>query len=743
MISKEYLKKLVSVGYSIIPVDDNKKPIGEWKQYQTNARAITDIDSLHSPKYGLLTGYNGLEVIDVDLKVFDTLQEQTNFWNEYLAFLKDNIDDFDNKFVIYKTINKGYHILYRCSNVKKNSKIAKLKGHAGAVIESRGLGGMVVLYENKISKLAYSEIQTITDMDAECIWSISKSYNYVENIEVEKHQVKEYQDSAITPWTDYNAKVSIFDIVQDEFKIVRNLSNRYEILRNGAKSATSGSIFKNSGCMYLFSTGTNYPAEKLITPFIAYAIKHHNGNYKNAAGQLYKDGYGSRSIPKIKEVEPKEKIIINENDLNFPLDIFPKEIQDFINESEVTLGLVPDYMGCSLLWLISLSIGQSLHIKIKNGYTQPAVIWISLVGKAGIGKTPSINHIINPLKKLNNQEIKNYIEKNKQHKEYEGLTKAEKNNSLEIPKPSKTQFLVDDITLEALVGLHEDNKHSIGVFKDELAGWYMDMNKYREGSDLQFWLSSWGGESYTLNRKMAESSFLDKTFIPILGGIQPAVLNTLYTDEKKDNGFIDRMLLCYPDLHVPKYNRNEISEAKLKWFSDIICGLYSEFKNKIIEYFTDGNVKPKLATMDAKAFDEYVRIYDSYVDIQNGDNENEYMKSMYPKQKNYLPRFALLIHVFNSMFNDDNLELITRDSMIKAEKLSKYFIAHAKKIKINSSSLNEMKTTINSAKNKSTKEKLHALYLTNEVENKSEVAEMLGISRVTINKWLKEFENAN
>ena len=50
MISKEYLKKLVSVGYSIIPVDDNKKPIGEWKQYQTNARAITDIDSLHSPK---------------------------------------------------------------------------------------------------------------------------------------------------------------------------------------------------------------------------------------------------------------------------------------------------------------------------------------------------------------------------------------------------------------------------------------------------------------------------------------------------------------------------------------------------------------------------------------------------------------------------------------------------------------------------------------------------------------------
>jgi Protein of unknown function (DUF3987)/Bifunctional DNA primase/polymerase, N-terminal len=741
MISKEYLKKLVSVGYSIIPVDDNKKPIGEWKQYQTTARLITDIDNLNSPKYGLLTGYNGLEVIDVDLKVFDTLQEQTNFWNEYLSFLKDNIDDFDNKFVIYKTINKGYHILYRCNSVKKNSKIAKLKGHNGAVIESRGVGGMVVLYENKISKLAYSEIQSITDIDVECIWSISKSYNYVENIEVEKHQVKEYQDSAITPWHDYNSKVSIFDIVQDEFKIVRNLSNRYEILRNGAKSATSGSIFKNSGCMYLFSTGTNYPSEKLITPFIAYSIKYHNGNFKNAAAQLYKDGYGSRSIPKIKEVEPKEKIIINENDLNFPLDIFPKEIQYFIKESEVTLGLVPDYMGCSLLWLISLSIGQSLHIKIKNGYTQPAVIWLSLVGKAGIGKTPSINHIINPLKKLNNQEIKNYIEKNKHHKDYESLTKAEKNNSLEIPKPTKTQFIVDDITLEALVGLHEDNKHSIGVFKDELAGWYMDMNKYREGSDLQFWLSSWGGESYTLNRKMAESSFLDKTFIPILGGIQPAVLNSLYTDEKKDNGFIDRMLLCYPDLHVPKYNRNEISEEKLKWFSDIICGLYSEFKSKIINYYDDGNVNPRLAIMDNAAFDEYVRIYDSYVDIQNGDNENEYMKSMYPKQKNYLPRFALLIHVFNSMFNDDNLELITKDSMLKAEKLSKYFIAHAKKIKVNTSDISDLKTVIKDTKNKSNKEKFAEIYKGNPNVNLTDLAELLNVSRQSIFRYKKEFEN--
>ena len=62
---------------------------------------------------------------------------------------------------------------------------------------------------------------------------------------------------------------------------------------------------------------------------------------------------------------------------------------------------------------------------------------------------------------------------------------------IEVKKPRKSQFIADDITIEALVDLHQESKNSVGVFKDELAGWFKDMNKYREGSDLQFWLCKW------------------------------------------------------------------------------------------------------------------------------------------------------------------------------------------------------------------------------------------------------------
>ena len=117
--------------------------------------------------------------------------------------------------------------------------------------------------------------------------------------------------------------------------------------------------------------------------------------------------------------------------------------------------------------------------------------------------------------------------------------------------PFKKKNIVDDITMEALIDLHENVPHGIGIFKDELAGWLKDMNKYRSGSDLEAWLSSWSGSSININRMTRPGSFVEKPFMPVIGGIQPGILNTLYSEDKKDNGFMDRMLISFPENIVP------------------------------------------------------------------------------------------------------------------------------------------------------------------------------------------------
>ena len=746
MIEIHYLKKLAENGFSIIPCKENKSPDGAWKKYQNEQRTPEQVEILNSPKFGIVTGFNNLEVIDIDLKVFSTLKEQNEFWSEYLGFLKDNIDDFEKKFVIKKTQNKGYHILYRCSKLVGNTKIAKLKGHTEALIESRGIGGMVIAYQDTLSSINYHQVQYISEDDRFILWSCSKTYNYVTEIPLEPKKNKaEFQENEIACWDDYNQKTDIFDIIGVDFEIVANHSKKYVIKRHGAGSPHSGYVYKEDNLMYLFSTGTIYPHEKQISPFVAYAYKNHNGNFSECAKDLYQKGFGSRLKYKIKElkksISSQEETKINIEDLVFPIDIFPKDIQTYLIECRTKLDSSVEYMGVSLLWLISVCIGNSIEMEVKKGWIENLSVWISVVGKAGLGKTPSISNIIFPLTKINAKEIKKYIKESEKYENYINLPKKEKDQYSEVLKPLKSQFIANDITLEALVDLHQESDNSVGVFKDELAGWLKDMNKYREGSDLEFWLSTWSGKSVNLNRLTRKGSFVEKPFIPVLGGIQPSIFNSFYTDENKDNGFMDRMLLCYPDLSIEKYNENEISDDILKWYKETVISFYDTIK-RVIKRDQEGSIIQKTANFSDEAKTEWMRIFNEMTDIQNNDEENQYLKSMYPKQKSYIPRFACLIHVFNEFMSDGGETLvISKESVLKAEKLSKYFVATAKKIKINAVDVSKLKNTITANKGKNEKEKLFEIWKSNKDFNRSETAELIGISRMSVNRWLKEFES--
>jgi len=742
-------KKMLDSGLSLVTIGDSKIPNFAWKKFQTEAHTkesfekdylysggIKRKDGTEIPAtlgVGIITGFNGIEVFDIDLKILPSLKEQQDFWNEYVSFLKDNIDGFDDKFVIYKTVNNGYHILYKCSIVGGNQKIAKLKEYKEAIIETRGNGGYVFIYDNQVSKKSYYEIQEISEFDRKVLFECSKYYNYIHEEEPIK---QEEQVSNNPPWKDYNDKTSIFDVIKDEFSIVRNLSDKYIIKRSGATSPHSGYVYKNSNCMYLFSTGTIYPNEKLISPYSAYTIKYHNGDYKKSASELYSKGFGDRVVTKVKELEKEPKIVLPT--LQFPIDIFPKEIQNYMVLCQQTLDSSIDYMGCSLLWMLSVTIGNSIHVQIKTGWQETGNVWISIVGKAGIGKTPSISHIVFPLMKSNSREQKKHIKEMKKYMAYMELDKKERQNTEEIKKPFKTQFIANDITLEALVDLHEENKNAVGVFKDELAGWLKDMNKYRAGSDMEFWLSTWSGKSVSLNRKTAKSSFVERPLIPVLGGIQPGVLDGFYTDENKDNGFIDRMLLCYPDLSVEYFNDNEISQEVIEWYSSYMISFYEGMKRQMVKYNNDDEIEPIIARFSNEAKIEWKRIFNSITDQQNSDEENEYIKSMLPKQKSYIPRFALLLNTLNWYDNQDteDYRFISKRSLLDAEKLSIYFINMAKKIKISSSEVNDIKRYVRANQAKTSFEKFEELYKQNPEINKTELAEILGVSRKTIYKYV-------
>jgi hypothetical protein len=735
--------------FSVITIGKDKIPNHKWKECQsdklTEEQFLKNLRDTSTEGIGIVTGFESLEVIDVDTKVFSTQLEKDQFWKEYYQTLKDNILDFENKFSVYVTKSGGYHILYKSKRVVGNSKIAKLKGHKEAVIETRGTGGYVFVYPGKRyeNTRSYFQLQFITDDDRQTIWNLSSAYNHIEKAPEEpKKEPKIYSDDELTPWQDFNDKTDIWSVIQDDFFIPTNgqKKDHYLIKRHGATSAHSGSVFRDSGCMYLFSTGTVYPHEKLISPFVAYAHKMHNGNFKEATKDLYEQGFGSRRKKEIEKDKPKIEKPLAISGINFPLDIFPEEIQHYILECNKKLDANIDYMGCSLLWLISVCVGNTYEIEVKKGWTEPGVIWLAVVGRAGIGKTPSIDNMIKPLNVLNFKEIKRYSDQMEVFNYYNDLTKKEKEEHPEPMKPKKTQFIANDITLEALVDLHQESDNAVGVFKDELAGWFKDMNKYRAGSDLEFWLSCWSSKSVSVNRMTRKGSFIERPFIPVLGGIQPSIFNQFATDENKDNGFLDRMLLSFPDAKVEEYNENEMHIADIVWYSNTITRFYQGLKSAFIKRDNDGKIITNTVKFKQAAKEEWKRIFNRITKEQNNDEENEYLKSMYPKQKSYIPRFALLIHLFSSNFDEAvNVNEVSKDSILKAEKLSNYFIMNAKKIKIEAAELKDIKTAMKGAE--TTYDKLLAIYKSDSNFNRTKVAEQLGISRQQVINLIKKIED--
>ena len=305
MIELSNCYRLLDEGFSLITVTDQKIPNIKWSEYQKKAiskeKFLTCYNLQTTDNIGIITGYSDLECIDIDLKVFSTAKEKLDFWNEFISFVQDNILDFDDKFALYKTKNEGYHILYKSKRVDKNIKIAKLKGHKEAIIESRGVGGYIFVYEGKNTlKKTYKDIDYISDKDRDILWQICRSYNFIEDkkFDTEINKIRKEYESGLTSWDDFNQKNSILDIVEEDFTVVRSLSDKFIIKRHNSESPHSGYIYKESNTMYLFSTATIYDHEKLYNPFTAYAKKHYNGDLSLTAKELYKQGFGERIKPK-------------------------------------------------------------------------------------------------------------------------------------------------------------------------------------------------------------------------------------------------------------------------------------------------------------------------------------------------------------------------------------------------------------------------------------------------------------
>ena len=335
---------LADNGYSLITCDDIKEPIKEgfytdqktgklkpkrtWAEHQTkplsSAQIIKRAKEVEGVKYlGLVCGFNNVEVIDVDLKHFNTDLEKTSFWDELLQELESAIVNFKEKVLIVSTTSGGKHIIYRnekreyCSGnlklARRKEALSKEKGNPLVIIETRGEGGYACIYElegNDYTKLI--DLEPISKDDKDTIFGVAMSLDNTEQVPIKKEYNLEVKDSpeyenGVKPWDDYNTRSGAADrtwsLISSHFTAVGETANKIKVLRHDSNAGHSGYIYKDTGILKLYSdnsflggSGIDTTA-KGLRPFEVYLLA--NGiDAKEAAKRLTAEGYGSSGTKK-------------------------------------------------------------------------------------------------------------------------------------------------------------------------------------------------------------------------------------------------------------------------------------------------------------------------------------------------------------------------------------------------------------------------------------------------------------
>ena len=250
---------------------------------------------------------------------------------------------------------------------------------------------------------------------------------------------------------------------------------------------------------------------------------------------------------------------------DFPLEVLSQQLQEVIRRTSRGAGVTHAHVAVPLLGISSGLIGYSRRLRATPSWVQPATCWTALVGYSGTGKTPGHNVTRRAAKEVEQLRKKDEEKRKRDHETKKLAAKAACDNWKQkvkeateagVPTPEMPEAAVDpgkyvpirlivnDGTIERLAELLQARPQGIVLVRDELAGLFLNMQRYSRGQDDEFWLESWNGEPYTVER-MERMLSVDHLLIGVVGGMQPDKLVASF--EGDHDGKYARVLFAWPD----------------------------------------------------------------------------------------------------------------------------------------------------------------------------------------------------
>lgn len=687
---KEYAELYRDAGFNPLPCNSEKAPLTIEREGKRVVpwfhESIDDIDLRFesAEKIGLVCGKvsSGLYVIDFDAHKGEPIHE---IWEEFTATSTYRFLLEKGMAAPYKSPH-GYHVWFICPEIELSSQKLAMWAPADTMIETRGNGSMCITYPSAGYKpLTEHLIESIGEMPAEmanALLSVCRSYNNVEIQEDDRRQSTsawpEHWDTS-TPHGKYNEEFGheALELLKSVGWDIGTANSRgiTPLWRPGKtrRESIGATWGKRRNMFYCFTSSVaEFEPNKAYSPFNIFTNILHGGDWKQAQNAL-RERFG---MPRF-EITQDE----TEDAIEFPIDALPDDLQYVILQYQKTLNFKPDFTACAMLSAAATIVGNSYKMWFKNEWKVAPIFWFAIVSNPGTTKSHPINKMLEPLREIDKT---NKLLYDAAMKDWESLEEKEQKKA---KRPRFKQSIISDATLEAVHMVHDYNKKGLLVYRDELYGFFMDMNKYRGGGDRQFWLESFNNSNLAINRVTKDPILLENICINIIGSIQPDLVNKALLASEED-GLTDRFLYTAVESEFHLVPKDEL-DMRVKELWQSICQRLAS----ISKYEKDGDeifLKRSEAAWTAfHSFDVEI------LNIKKEDGQHPKVIGYASKMLTNVNRFALLLCLLDHVCYGSELE-VQMDHYLRASKLCFYFIHTFKRMVVGHDSKSEISMLVRS-----------------------------------------------
>lgn len=251
-------------------------------------------------------------------------------------------------------------------------------------------------------------------------------------------------------------------------------------------------------------------------------------------------------------------------------DALPAGWESWISAEAEARACPRDYIAAALIGAASAWIGNARRIAATAVWTEPAHLWMALIGAPSAGKTPALRPMIEASRELERDAEPAWREALAQYdrqaeaadaidkgwRETVRATAANKVTALPdrpagAQKPSpppRPRMMAMDTSTEELQRMLAESPRGLLYVRDELAGWLGGFDRYGgAGADRAFYLEAWNGGSYVCDRVKYHGMpvHIEHASLAIIGGIVPDRLREALADA--DDGLAARLIYIWPD----------------------------------------------------------------------------------------------------------------------------------------------------------------------------------------------------